>query len=293
MVTTETAVVSSVSFWKSEGEEKQKNKYRDPIPSLRSISAVYFPQQVASRDQGVQPGRSVGLLCLFAELSSMVSDLGNLDLKFPHSQRQADDIRYELVTKIDGGFHVRHADVLRDQNIFAEASTHRGLLNLCSLLAVQLLLFGEHSVGSNEGVFAVSFVDGDECCEVFGLFEKPHNTNESLVNNDVFPTFSLITLVRLLAKLRPILVKSFSGNVGGWCLKLSVEKTNIVYAYVSNMATRMLGRRYSLAGAAEGVTETPRATDAAALGLGARSVASEPSLVKSTTSAPSSSRAAR
>ena len=67
-------------------------------------------------------------------------------------------------------------------------------------------------------------MDGDEGCEVFGLFEKPHSTNESLVNNDVFPTFSLITLVRLLAKLRPTLVKSFSGNVGGWCLKLSVER---------------------------------------------------------------------
>jgi hypothetical protein len=39
------------------------------------------------------------------------------------------------------------------------------------------------------------------------------------------------------------------------------------------------------------VTETPRATDAAALSLGARIVSCEPSLVKSTTSAPSSREA--
>lgn len=110
------------------------------------------------------------------------------------------------------------------------------------------------------------------------------------MDDDVVATFSLGTLLDLLAELRAVLVEGLCGNLRRGSLELTVQKADVVYLIYQLMVSfRILDRLYSLASATAGGAVILRATDTvgvdAALGL-----SGTPSPVKSTTCSSSSRR---
>ena len=211
-----------------EREKREKQKGSES----RSITTQHTRHQGSPADSIVGTCRpAVSIVVASWQTCRLCPQTSNLKLdlhlELLDSQGQTDNVRYQFVAEINGRLHVRHPNGLRSQNVLAESSTYRQLLNLSDLLGVELVLFNKHVVSGNHGIFAVSLVNRDKRCKVSCLLEQPYDSDESLMNDDVVAPFPVVALLGLLAELRAVLVEGLCRDFGRRSLKLAIQKADV------------------------------------------------------------------